>query len=105
MSDYYAPAEHVLPLFAAARRTDPPTSHAAAARKEAFAGTHRGLVLQALELGPAGQTEIARRITAKALTPHQVNKRLGELKRLGKIVEHGLDNGGRETRYRIAGAV
>ena len=90
------------PLFAAAaRRTDPATSHAAAKRKEAFAGTHRGLVLQALELGPAGQTEIARRITAVSMTPHAANKRAGELLRLGYLIEDGRDNGGKERRYRI----
>ena len=96
------------PLFAAARRTDPPTSHAAAARAPSFRGTHQELVLLALELGPAGQTEIARRIFVNPphvpLTPHQVNKRLGELYKDGKVVKDGLDNGGRETRYRRTGA-
>jgi hypothetical protein len=93
------------PLFAAAaRRTDPPTSHAAAARKELFAGTHRWYVYEALKLGPAGQTEIARRITAVSMTPHAANKRAGELLRLGYLIEDGKDNGGKERRYRISPA-
>jgi hypothetical protein len=93
-----------IPLLAAARRTDPPTSHAAAARKELFAGTHRWYVYEALKLGPAGQTEIARRITAVSMTPHAANKRAGELLRLGYLIEDGKDNGGKERRYRINNA-
>ena len=93
-----------IPLLAAARRTDPPTSHAAAARKELFAGTHRWYVYEALKLGPAGQTEIARRITAVSMTPHAANKRAGELLRLGYLIEDGKDNGGKERRYRISPA-
>lgn len=101
MSGYYPEP----PLFAAAaRRTDPPTSHAAAARKELFAGTHRWYVYEALTLGPAGQTEIARRITAVSMTPHAANKRAGELLRLGYLIEDGKDNGGKERRYRISPA-
>jgi hypothetical protein len=93
-----------IPLLAAARRTDPPTSHAAAKRKELFAGTHRWYVYEALKLGPAGQTEIARRITAVSMTPHAANKRAGELLRLGYLIEDGKDNGGKERRYRISPA-
>ncbi len=68
MSDYYREPEAVLPLFAAARRTDPPTSHKAAQR--APVSGHRRLVLDALAAGPAGQTEIARRagITVAAVS-------------------------------------
>jgi DNA-binding IclR family transcriptional regulator len=39
-------------------------------------------VLEALRAGPAGQTEIGRRT---GLLPHQVNKRLNDLKLAGMI--------------------
>jgi hypothetical protein len=78
------PPEEALPLFAAARASDPVTSHEAA-RRAPVAG-HCRLVLEALAAGPAGQTEIARRC---GLLPHQVNKRINELARAGRIVEAG----------------
>lgn len=107
MSEYYSDAP-AGPLFApAARRTDPPTSHAAAAKKEEFADTHRGHIYRALRAGPGGQTEIARRLACNPphlpLLPHQVGKRLSELVRLGLIVEDGeavSASGNAETRYR-----
>ncbi len=80
MSDYYATPEAVLPLFAQARRTDPATSHAAA--KRAPVRGHGRLVLEALRAGPAGQTEIGRRC---GLLPHQVNKRLADLAKVGLV--------------------
>ena len=82
MSDYFATAEAVLPLWTAARKTDPPTSHAAAARAKKFRGGHCKRILEALAAGPAGQTEIARRC---GLLPHQVNKRLHELAKIGLV--------------------
>lgn len=94
-----------LPLFAAARRTDPPTSHAAAARVPAFRGGHHAAILEALAAGPAGQSEIAVRT---GLTVAQVSKRLGELRRDGVIERDGETtsaSGGREASYRIVGAV
>lgn len=87
-----------LPLFAAARRSDPVTSHQAAAR--APVRGHALLVLQALELGPAGQTEIARRA---GLTVAAVSKRLPELRRIGAIERTGREVAGGESEYRRAG--
>jgi DNA-binding transcriptional ArsR family regulator len=75
------------PLFAAAaRRTDPPTSHAAAARVQAFRGQHAQAILEALAAGPAGQSDIAVRT---GMSVAQVSKRLGELRRAGAIERDG----------------
>jgi predicted ArsR family transcriptional regulator len=75
--------EDTLPLF---RRTDPVTSKAAAASVKTFAGEHHAAILTALAVGPAGASGIAARC---GLLGHQVNKRLGELARAGRIVETG----------------
>jgi len=89
-----------LPLFAAARRTDPGTSHAAA--KTAPVAEHQRLILDALAQGPAGASGIAARC---GLSGHQVNKRLTELARTGRIFETGRvvtrasGRGEREWRY------
>ena len=80
------PLEESMPLFAAARRTDPATSHAAAARVTEFAGEHHAAILTALAVGPAGASGIAERC---GLSGHQVNKRLTELAKAGRIVETG----------------
>jgi predicted ArsR family transcriptional regulator len=77
------PADEALPLF---RRTDPATSHAAAATVKTFAGEHHAAILEALSHGPAGASGIAARC---GLLGHQVNKRLGELAKAGRIVETG----------------
>ena len=85
-----------LPLFAAARRTDPATSHEAA--KTAPVAEHQRLILDALAVGPAGASGIAERC---GLLPHQVNKRLTELARTGRIVETGVtvvSSSGRQER-------
>ena len=92
------PIEEALPLFAAARASDPPTSHVAA--KRAPVAGHCRLVLEALAVGPAGQTEIARRC---GLLPHEVNKRLADLHRAGLAALTGRKaNGGREREWRAA---
>ncbi len=99
MSDYYPDCPG--PLFALVRRTDPPTSHAAAARTRSFAGDHRRRILEALERGPAGQSGIAERT---GLTIQQVSRRLGELRDDGAIERCGETrsaSGGREAEYRI----
>lgn len=91
-----------LPIFAMARRTDPPTSQEAARRSRSFASGHRLLILQALEVGPAGQTELARRT---GLTIAAVSKRLSEMRRDGDIKRCGETrsaSGGREAAYRRA---
>ena len=103
MSDYFAQPETVLPLFAQARATDPPTSHAAA--KRAPARGHGRRVLEALRAGPAGQTEIGRRC---GLLPHQVNKRLADLARIGLVEVTGRrveDGSVREWRVRTGAAL
>jgi hypothetical protein len=92
------PIEEALPLFAAARATDPQTSHDAA--KRAPVAGHCRLVLEALAAGPAGQTELARRC---GLLPHEVNKRLADLHKAGLVVLTGRKaNGGREREWRAA---
>lgn len=80
------PLEESMPLFAAARRSDPATSHAAAASVTTFAGEHHAAILTSLAVGPAGASGIAERC---GLSGHQVNKRLTELARTGRIVETG----------------
>ena len=106
MSDYWPSTDAALaelPLFAAARRTDPETSHQAGDRaRRTFVTGHARAVLIALEAGPAGQTEIGRRC---GLLPHQVNKRLADLKRVGLAVPTGrevVNEGGcREREWRV----
>jgi hypothetical protein len=92
-----------LPLFASARRSDPPTSHAAARRVSEFRGEHARKILQALSLGPAGQSVIAERC---GLLPHQVNKRIAELAKAGMIHETGRvvesASGRGEREWRVA---
>lgn len=67
-----------------ARRTDPATSHHAAARVSEFAKRHRELILQVLTMHPAGMTvhEIA---SMCRLDAHAVGKRVSELERDGEI--------------------
>jgi predicted Rossmann fold nucleotide-binding protein DprA/Smf involved in DNA uptake len=77
-------AMEALPLFAAARRTDPGTSHQAA--KTAPVAEHQRLILDALAQGPAGASGIAARC---GLLGHQVNKRIHELAKAGRITETG----------------
>jgi len=90
VSDYYSTNVRAIamdmPLFAAARKTDPPTSHAAAALVKEFRSQQHAAILEALAAGPAGASGIACRA---GLLPHQVNKRLGELAKAGRIVLTG----------------
>lgn len=65
---------------ARARRSDPATSHAAAARAANFAASHEGKILAALEQGPATFKEIASRT---GLDPHAVARRLPYMGRFG----------------------
>jgi predicted Rossmann fold nucleotide-binding protein DprA/Smf involved in DNA uptake len=104
------PIEESFPLFAvrridtpiaAARRSDPATSHAAAA--SAPVAEHQAVILDALASGPAGASGIAARC---GLSSHQVNKRLTELARAGRIVETGRTvrsgSGRGEREWRVA---
>lgn len=101
MSDYYATAEATLPLWTAARKTDPPTSHAAAARAKKFRGGHCKRILEALAVGPAGQTEIAART---GMSVAAVSKRLPDLRRDGDIERTGREVAGGECEYRATAA-
>ncbi len=91
MSDYWPDIDIArrvadLPLFAAARKTDPPTSKAAAAGAREFAGDHARRILDALDAGPAGKTEIGQRC---GLTEQQVARRMHELTRTGAVERTG----------------
>jgi DNA-binding MarR family transcriptional regulator len=99
VSDYYPSidaAVSALPLF---RKTDPPTSVAAGERARAtFVTGQARAVLEALRAGPAGQTEIGRRC---GLLPHQVNKRLADLAKVGLVELTGRKvEGGTEREWR-----
>jgi predicted ArsR family transcriptional regulator len=90
-----------LPMFAAARRTDPATSQAAA--RTAPVAEHQRLILEALAAGPAGASGIAARC---GLLPHQIGKRINELAKCGRIVETGRivtsASGRGEREWRVA---
>jgi len=93
MSGYYPEP----PLFAAAaRRTDPPTSHAAA--KRAPVRGDKLKILKALAAGPGGQTLLAART---GLTVAAVGKRLSELRTDGHIERTGREVAAGECEYRI----
>lgn len=87
MSDYYSTRTDSLPLFAAARRGDPVTSHAAAAAAREFAGDHERRILEALAAGPGTKDEIAAR---SGLTEQQVIRRIHTLVRRGMVVDTGI---------------
>jgi DNA-binding transcriptional ArsR family regulator len=92
-------AIEALPLFAAARRVDPPTSKAAGQASRAFAAGHARRILEALAEGPGTKDEIAARCD---LDEQQVARRMHELRRAGLVVEVGeavSPTGNRETRY------
>ena len=98
MSDYYPEPEAVLDLFVACRTTDPATSREAGDQARRFVTGHARKVLLALEQGPAGQTELAERCQ---MLPHQVNKRLADLRRAGLAEPTGrrvLNEGGFRER-------
>jgi predicted ArsR family transcriptional regulator len=80
------PLEESMPLFAAARRTDPATSHAAAEQAGGLAERHERQILAALLDGPLGASGIAKLC---GLLPHQVGKRLAKLERDGRITQTG----------------
>ena len=91
-----------LPLFAAARRSDPPTSQAAAQAARAFAGGHFRKILDALAIGQGTKDSIAARC---GLTEQQVARRMHELVRGGLVLDVGeavSPTGNRETVYRRA---
>lgn len=87
MSDYYATTVDALPLFAAARRGDPSTSHAAGVAAREFSGEHERRILEALAAGPGTKDEIADR---SGLTEQQVIRRIHGLVRRGKVSDTGI---------------
>ncbi len=92
-------AIEALPVFAAARRSDPETSKAAAQAAERFAGGHCRLILDALAAEPGTKDEIAARC---GLTEQQVARRMAKLKAVGAVLEVGeavSPSGNRETVY------
>jgi len=82
-----------------ARRTDPVTSHLAAAQAKEMAAKHHRTILACLEAhGALGKDGIASRTQ---LTGHAVGKRLCELERMGLICTTGktvLSTSGRQER-------
>ena len=81
-----------------ARRSDPATSHAAAAAARELSVHHQALILQALARGPAGKDRIA---TLTSLTGVQVCRRLVELERAGQAKPSGrmvVSTAGRQER-------
>lgn len=90
-----------LPIFAAARRTDPETSKAAGQASSAFAGGHCRQILDALSAGPGTKDELAARC---GLTEQQVARRMATLKAAGLVLEVGeavSPSGNMETVYSI----
>lgn len=80
------PIEESLPLFCAARSSDPVTSHQASAEAGGLANKHQRQIVAALLEGPDGASGIAARC---GLLPVQVNRRINELAKAGAIVETG----------------
>lgn len=103
MSDYYPSDETVmaaLPLFAAARRTDPPTSQASGSNAATFKGSHERAILDALAAGPGTKDQLAGRIGW--LDQQQVARRMSKLVERGLVLEAGESvspSGNRETVY------
>jgi hypothetical protein len=90
IDDYRPPSDDALPLFAAARRSDPPTSVAAAqAMTAAAVECDERLILDALKMGPAGKTILAARIGT--MSDQQVIRRMHRLERLGKVEKTGRE--------------
>lgn len=84
----------ILPL---SRRTDPATSHAAAAKAASVAPSHRNIIMDALRhFGPLTQYGIEHHT---GLLAHKVGKRLVELERLGLAEPTGeVEQGCRKWR-------
>lgn len=88
------------PYTPAARRSDPVTSHLAAAAAREMAQAHHALILSVLrKYGPLGKDGIASRL--RSLDGVAVCRRLTELQRLGDIVptgQHVKSSAGRAER-------
>lgn len=94
------------PLFPMARAGGPATSRIAADRiaLSGVVGNHYRRILEALQLGPAGASEIGRRADMEVV---QVSRRTSEMRRLGLVELTGRratnDKGGSEGEYRTVG--
>ena len=100
----YIEANADIPLFRhmLARAADKPTSKAAGANADTFAGGHEAKILAALAVGPGTKDQIASRC---GLTEQQVIRRMHKLEADGKVVAVGEDispSGCRETVWRRA---
>jgi len=87
----------------AARARDPETSHEAAEGAKVFAPSQSERILEALQLGPAGKTELWRRT---AISDVAIARRCTDLCRVGRLVvvsEDGLSlTGNRERVYDLS---
>lgn len=79
-----------------ARRTDPTTSHQAAARAAYFADSHKDRIAKAMRwLASMNQPATADRIaTASGLTVVQIDRRLPEMERADLVEVYGEPIGG-----------
>lgn len=78
---FSAPVREARPPMA--RRRDPMTSHVAASRAQVFAGSHADRILAALKLhGPRTAHELEHLI---GLTVVQIDRRVAELRRIGRL--------------------
>lgn len=97
------PLEESMPLFAAARRTDPPTSKAAGRNARQFIGDHERQILDALAEGPGTKDELAERC---GLSEQMVIRRIARLRRIGEVVGTGetrpTPSGGKAEVWRKA---
>lgn len=96
MSDYY-PDHSPGPLFTLARRSDRPTSQAAAHDAAELLHEHERLILEALAAGPGNKDELAARC---GLTEQQVIRRMARLERTGRVADTGTTR--RTTSGRMA---
>lgn len=98
MSDYFSQKVDYGPLFSPARmefqepkvlarRTDPPTSKAAAKSVSDIVSLHDGKILAALAIAPGNKDEIA---AMCGLNEQQVIRRIARLVERGKVVDTGI---------------
>jgi predicted ArsR family transcriptional regulator len=76
-----------LPLFASARRNDPPTSKVAASMAGGVIADHERRILDALVVGPGSKDEIAERA---GLSEQRVARRMAGLRRAGLVEATGI---------------
>ena len=82
----------------AARATDPPTSHEAAAGAKEFAPSQHDRILEALQLGPASKTELWRRTGIDNVAVARRVSELVERKAIVVISNDGVSLTGKRER-------